>query len=33
MFDEIMRVKLVGSVFKNDAGKEFSTGMWNRKTL
>ena len=33
MFDEIMDEKLVSGVFTSDTGKQFSTGMFKRKTL
>ena len=32
-FDEMMGVQLASGVSKNDAGKQFSIGMYNRKTL
>ena len=33
MFDKMMGVKLANGVFKNYAGKQFSTGIYNRKIL
>ena len=33
MFDEMMSVKLASVVYTNDAGKRFSTGMYNNIKL
>ena len=32
-FDEVIGIKLASGVSTNDAGKQFPTDMYNRKTL